>query len=177
MEWRELLSWKYIFRICCCSVTKSCPALGDPMNCSTPGFPVLHYLSEFAQICVHWDIYLMLCRSLLLLPSIFPSIGVFSAELALWIRWPKCWSFNFNISPSDEYWWLISFHIDWFGLLVVQGTHKSLLQHHNSKASIPWCSAFFMVQLSPHPHITTKKTELWLYRSWESDVSVFQYAV
>ena len=101
--------------------------------------------------------YLILCRPLLLLPSIFPSIRVFSNELALCIRWPKCWSFNFSISPSNEYSGLISFRIDWFDLLAVQGTLKSLLQHHSSKPSILWRSAFFIVQLS-HPYMTPGKT-------------------
>ena len=94
---------------------------------------------------------------LLLLPSVFPSIRVFSNELALRIRWPKDWSFNFSISPSNEYSGLISFKIDWFDLLAVQGTLKSLLQHHNPKASILQCSAFFVVQLS-RPYLTTGKT-------------------
>ena len=101
--------------------------------------------------------YLILCHPLLLLPSIFPSIRVFSSESALHIRWPKYWSFSFSISPSNEYSGLISFRMDWLDLLAVQGTHKSLLQHHSSKASILWCSAFFIVQLS-HPYMTTGKT-------------------
>ena len=101
--------------------------------------------------------YLILCQPLLFLPSIFPSIRVFSNESALCIRWPKDWSFSFSISPSNEYSGLISFKIDWFDLLAIQGTHKNLLQHHSSKASIFWCSAFFMVQLS-HPYMTTGKT-------------------
>ena len=101
--------------------------------------------------------YLILCRPLPFLPSIFPSFRVFSNELALPIRWPKYWSFSFSISPSNEYSGLISFRIDWFDLLAVQGTLKSLLQHHSSKASILWCSAFFIVRLS-HPHVTTEKT-------------------
>ena len=101
--------------------------------------------------------HLILCYPLLLLPSIFPSIGFFSSELALPIRWPKYWSFSFSISPSNEYSGLISFRTDWFDLQAVQGTLKSLLQHHHSKASILWCSAFFMVQLS-HPYMTTGKT-------------------
>ena len=92
-----------------------------------------------------------------LLPSIFPSIKVFSNESALCIRWPKCWSFSFSISPSNQYSELISFRIDWFDLLAVQGTLKSLLQHHSSKASVFWKSAFFMAQLS-HPYMTTGKT-------------------
>ena len=101
--------------------------------------------------------YLMLCHPLLLLPSIFPSIRVFSNELALRIRCPKYWSFSFSIIPSNEYLRLISFRIDWFDLLAVQGTLKSLLQHHSSKASVLQCSAFFMIQLS-HPYMTTGKT-------------------
>ena len=100
---------------------------------------------------------LTLCHSLLLPPSIFPSIRVFSNELALRIRWPKYWSFSFNIGPSNEYSGLISFRMDWLDLLAVQGTLKSLLQHHNSKASFLRHSAFFMVQLS-HPYVTTGKT-------------------
>ena len=100
--------------------------------------------------------YLILCCPLLL-PSIFPSIRVFSNESALHIRWPKYWSFSFNISPSNEHSGLISFRMDWLDLLAVQGTLKSLLQYHRSKASILWCSAFFIVQLS-HPYMTTGKT-------------------
>ena len=92
--------------------------------------------------------HLILCHPLLLLPSLFPSIRLFSNELALPIRWPKYWNFSFSIHPSNEYSGLISFRIDWFNLLAVQGTFKSLLQHHSSKASILWRSAFFMVQLS-----------------------------
>ena len=101
--------------------------------------------------------HLNLCRPLLLLPSIFPSIRVFSNEPALHIRWPKYWSFSFNISPSNEHPGLISFKMDWLDLLAVQGTLKSLLQHHSSKASIIQHSAFFTIQLS-HPHMTTGKT-------------------
>ena len=101
--------------------------------------------------------HLFLCHPLLLLPSIFPSIRVFSNESVLCIRWPKYWSFSFNISPSNEYSGLISFRIDWLDLLAIQGTHKSLLQHHSSKASILRCSAFFIVQLS-YPYMTTWKT-------------------
>ena len=101
--------------------------------------------------------HLVLCLSLLLLPSPFPSIRVFSNKSALRVKWPKYWSFNFSTSPSNEYLGLISFRIDWFDLLAVQGTLKSLLQHHSSKASILWHSAFVMVQLS-HPYMTTGKT-------------------
>ena len=101
--------------------------------------------------------HLILCRPLLLLPSVFPSIRIFSNESVIRIRWPTYWSFSFNISPSKEYSGLISFRIDWLDLLAVQGTLKSLLQHHNSKASILQCSAFFIVQLS-HPYTTTGET-------------------
>ena len=101
--------------------------------------------------------HLILCHPLLLLPSIFPSIRVFSNESALHIRWPKYWSFSFNIRPSTEHPGLISFRIDWLDLLAVQGTFKNLLQHHSSKASILWHSTFFIVKLS-HPHMTTGKT-------------------
>ena len=101
--------------------------------------------------------HLIFCHPLLILPSIFPSIRVFSNESALRIRQPKCWSFSFNISPSNEHPGLISFRMDWLDLLAVQGTLKSLLQHHSSKASVLWRSAFFMVQLS-HPYMTTRKT-------------------
>ena len=101
--------------------------------------------------------HLILCHPLLLLPSSFPSIRVFSNESVLCIRWPKYWSFSFDISPSNEYSGLISFRMDWLDLLAVQGILKRLLQHHSSKASILWCSAFFIVQLS-HPYTTTGKT-------------------
>ena len=101
--------------------------------------------------------HLILCHPLLLLPSIFSSTRAFSNESVLHIRWPKYWSFSFNISPSSEHPGLISFRMDWFDLLEIQGTLKSLLQHLTSKASILWCSAFFMIQLS-HPHMTTGKT-------------------
>ena len=101
--------------------------------------------------------HLIFCHPLLLLPSVFPNIRVFSSELALCIRWPKYWSFSFSISPPNEYSGLISFRLDWFDLIVVQGIPKSLLQHHSLKASILWCSAFCMAQLSP-PYMTTGKT-------------------
>ena len=111
--------------------------------------------------------HLILCCQLFLLPSVFSSIRVFSSDLIVHIRWPKYWSFSFSISPSNEYSGLTSFRIDWFDLLAVQGTLKSLLQHHSSKASILQCSAFFMVQLS-HPNMTTGKTialTLWIFVS------------
>ena len=126
-----------------------------------PGFSVLHYLPEFAQTHVLWVVmpsnHIILCCPLLLLPSIFSSIRVFSNESALRIKWPKYWSFSLSISPSNEHPGLISFTMDWLDLLAVQGTLMSLLQHHSSKASIIWCSAFFTVQLS-HPYMTTGKT-------------------
>ena len=103
------------------------------------------------------SIYLILCCPLLFLPSVFLSIRVFSSESALCFRWPKYWSLSFSISPSNEYSEFISFRMDWFDLLAVQGALKSLLQYHNLKTSIPWYSAFFMVQLS-HPYMTTGKT-------------------
>ena len=135
--------------------------LCDPMNCSTPGLSVHHQVPEFTQTHVHrvGDAIQpsILCRPLLLLPSIFPSIKVFSNESALRTRWPKYWSFSFNISPFNEYSGLISFRMAWLDLLAVQGTLKCLLQHHSSKASILLHSAFFIVQFS-HPYMTTGKT-------------------
>ena len=125
------------------------------------GFLGLHYLLEFAKIMsielVIPSNHLILCHPLLLLPSIFPSIRVFSNESVLLIRWPKYWSFSSSISPSNEYSGLIYFRMDWLDLLAVQGTLKSLLQHRSSKASVLWHSAFFTVQLS-HPYMTTGKT-------------------
>ena len=122
------------------------------MNCSMPGFPVLHYLLEFAQTHVHWvSDAIQPSHPLLPISPLAPSIKVFSSELPC-IRWPKFWSFS--ISPSSEYSGMISFRIDWFDLLALQGTLKSLLQHHSLKASILWCSAFFMVQLS-YPSMAT----------------------
>ena len=126
-----------------------------------PGFPDHHHsqsLLKFLSIeSVMPSNHLILCHPLLLLPSIFSRIRVFSNELVLCIRWPKYWSFSFTISPSNEYSGLISFRIDQLDLLAVQGILKSLLQHHSSKASVLWCSAFFMAQLS-YPYMTTGKT-------------------
>ena len=143
------------------SVAQSCPSLCDPMNHSTPGLPVHHQLPESTQTHVHCVGDAIqpshFLSSLLLLPSIFPSIQVFSNELALHIRWPKYWSFSFSISPSNGHPGLISFSMDWLDLLAVQGTLKSLLQHHSSKAAILLHSAFFIVQLS-HPYMTAGKT-------------------
>ena len=146
------------------------------MDCSEPGFPVLHYLlSLHSNSCLlsQWCC-LIISSSAALLPSVFPSIRVFSNELAQRIRWPKYWSFSFSISPSKEYSGVIFFRIDWFDLLAVQGTLKSLLQHHNSKASILQCSAFFMVLLS-HPYMTTGENHSFDYTDlcWQSDVSGF----
>ena len=140
------------------SVAQSCLTLCDPMNSSTPGLPVHHQLPEFTHSCPssQWC-HLILCHPLLLLPPIPPSIRVFSNESTLRMRWPKYWSFSFSIIPSKEIPGLISFRMDWLDLLAVQGTLKSLLQHHSSKVSILWRSAFFTVQLS-HPYMTTGKT-------------------
>ena len=146
---------------CCCSVAKLCPTLCDPMDCSMLGFPVLHYLVSLLKLMsielVMPSNHLILCGPLLLLPSIFPNIRVFSNESALCLRWPKYWSFSFKICPTNEHSGLISFRMNWLDLLAVQGILKSLLQHHSSKASIPRRSAFFIVQLS-HPYMTTGKT-------------------
>ena len=142
------------------SVSQLCLTLCDPMDCSMPGLPVHHQLLESTPTHVHWVSDAILpFHSLLspLLPSIFPSIRVFSSESALCIRWPKYWSFSFSISPSDEHPGLISFRMDWLDLLGVQGTLKSLFQHQSSKASILRHSAFFRVQLS-HPYMTAGKT-------------------
>ena len=143
------------------SVAQLCPTLCDPMECSTPDLPVhpqlLQLIKPMSIESVMPSSHLILCRPLLLPPSIFPSIRVFSNESVLRIRSPKYWSFSFCISPSNEYSGLISFGIDWLDLLGVQGTLKSFPQHHGSKASILRCSAFFVVQLS-HPYMTTGKT-------------------
>ena len=131
------------------------------MNRSMPGLPVHHQLPELLKLMsielVMPSNHLILCRPLLLPPSIFLSIRIFSSESVLRIRWPKYWSFSFSISPSNEYSGPIAFRMDWLDLLAVQGTLKSLLQHHSSKAPILWCSAFFIFQLS-HPYMTTGKT-------------------
>jgi len=144
------------------SVAQSCPTLCDPMNCSTPSLSVHHQLPEFTQTHVHRVSDAIQLSHPLSSPSppppspIPPSIRVFSNESTLRMRWPKYWSFSFSIIPSKEIPGLISFRMDWLDLLTVQGTLKSLLQHHSSKASILWCSAFFTVQLS-HPYMTTGK--------------------
>ena len=134
-----------------------------PMDCSTPGFTVFHHFPELAQTragefeSVMPSNHLILCRPLLLLPWNFPSIRVFSKESVLHIRWPEYWSFSFSMSPSNECSGLISFRMNWLTLFAVQGTLKTLLQHHSSKASVLQRSAIIMVQLS-HPYITTGKT-------------------
>ena len=143
---------------CPCAVTRWCPSLCNPMDCSLPSSSVFHYLPEFAQIHVHWvgdaikPIHPLLPPS----PLAFSLLGirVFCSELALPIRWPKYWSFS--ISPSSEYSGLVSFRIDWFDLLAVQRSLKSLLQHLSWKALILQRSTFFMAQLS-HPHMTTER--------------------
>ena len=149
-SWLKLAAWTLFS-----SVTQLCPALCDPMNRSTPGLTVHHQLPELTQTQAHWVSDAIQpshpLSPLLLLPLIFPSIRVFSNESALGLRWPKYWRFSFSISPSNEYSGLISFRMDWLDLLAVQGTLKSLLQHHSSKASILLCSAFF----SSNSHIHT----------------------
>ena len=143
---RKTNSKETISFCCCCSVTQSCPTLCNPMKCSMPGFPVLHHLLDLLKLMsielVMPSNHLILCHPLFLLPSVLPNIMVFSNELALHIRWPKYWSFSFIISPSSEYSWLTSIRIDWFDLLAVQGTLKSILQHHVQK------HYFFCAQLS-----------------------------
>ena len=142
------------------SVTESYPTLWYPMDCSTPGLPVHHQLLEFTQTHIHWIGDAIQpshpLSSLLLLPSIFPRIRVFSNESVLCTRWPKYWSFSFSISLSNEHSGLISFRMDWLDLLAVEGILKSLRQHHSSKASFLQCSVFFIVQLS-HPYMNTGK--------------------
>ena len=159
------------------SFAQSCPTLCNPMDCSTPGFPAHHQLLELTQIPVHRvgdaSNHFILCHPLLLLPAVFPSIRVFSNESVLHIRWPKYWSFSFSINPSNEYSGLISFRIDWFGLLAVQGTLKSLLQHHSSKYQ------FFSAQFLYSPTLTSIhdhwKNQSFDYTDlcWQSNVFAF----
>ena len=156
----------------CCSVTRLCLTFCNLTDGSTLGFPVLHYLLEFAQNHVH-GVGDAIQRAhplstLLLLPSVFPSIRVFPSESAFHIRWPKYWSFSLSICPSNEHPGLISFRMDWLDLLAVQGTLKSLLQHHSSKSSILQCSAFFIVQLS-YPYMTTFMHDYWKTHSFYFD--------
>ena len=157
-----MLNWlanRYFGRLS--SVAQLCLILCDPMDCSTPGFPVHHQLPELGQTNIHGINDAIqpshLYHPLFLLHSIFPSIRVFSSESVLCIRWPKYWSFSFSSSPSNKCSGQISFRIDWFNLLAVQGSLRSLLQCHSSKASMLQHSAFSMVQLS-HPYMTTGKT-------------------
>ena len=144
----------------------SCVQLfATPMDCSMPGLPVHHHLPELLKLMSITSVMpsdpLILCHPLLLLSAILLCIIVFSKESVLWIRWPKYWSFSFSISPYNEYSGLISFRMDWFDLFAVQGTLKSLIQHHSAKASVLWRSAFFMVQLS-HLYMSTGKTKAFV---------------
>ena len=143
------------------SVTQSCPIFATPWTAACQASLSITNSQSLLKLMSIESVmpsnHLILCQPLLLLPSIFPSIRIFSSESVLRSRWPKYWSFSFSIRPSNEYSGLISFRMDWLGLLAVQGTLKSLLQHHSSKASILQHSAFFMVQLS-HPYVTTGKT-------------------
>ena len=143
------------------SVAQSCPTICDPMDCRTPSFPIHHQLPELTQTHVYLVSDAIQPSHPLLSTSspssIFSNIRVFPNDSLLHIRWPKYWNFSFSISPSNEYSGLISFRMDWFDLTAVQGTNKSLLQNHSSKASILWHSTFFIVQFS-HPYMTTGKT-------------------
>ena len=150
----------YIY-IYCCSITKLCPTLASPWTAArqaSQSFTISWSPLKLMSVeLVMFSNHLIICHPLLLLPSIFPSIRIFSSEWVICIRCPKYWSFSFTISPSNGYSGLISFRVDWLDLLAVQGTLKSLLHHHSLKASILQCSAFFMVQFS-HPYMTTEKT-------------------
>ena len=163
------------------SVAQSYPTLCNSMNCSTSGLPVHHHSLSSLRLTsiksVMPSSHFIFCHPLFLLSPIPPSIRVFSNELTLHMRWPKYWNFSFSIIPSKEYPGLISFRMDWLDLLAVPGTLKSILQHHSSKASILWRSAFFTVQLS-HTYMTTGKTiALTRWTFWESSVSAFEYAI
>ena len=162
------------------SAAQLCLTLCDPMNRNTPGLPVHHQLPSSLRLTsesVMPSSHLILCRPLLLLPPIPPSIRVFSNESTLRMSWPKSWSFSFSIIPSKEHPGLISFRMDWLDLLAVQGTLKSLPQHRSSKASILWHSAFFIVQLS-HPYMTPGKTIALTRRTFVGKViSAFEYAI
>ena len=152
------------------------------MKCSMPGLPVYRQLSHSLRLMsiksVMPSSHLILCRTLLLLPPIPPSIRIFSNESILCMRWPKYWSFSFSITSSKEHLGLISFRMDWLDLLAVQGTLKSLIQHHSSKPSILRRSAFLTVRLS-HPYMTTGKTIALTRQTffWQSNVSAFEYAI
>ena len=157
------------------SSVQSCPTLWDSMDYSMPGFPVHHQLLELTQIHVHWVIDAIQPSHPLLSPSsptsIFPSNRLFSNESVLHIRWPKDWSFSFNICPSNEYSGLSFFRMDWLYLLAVQGTLKSLVQHHSSKPSILHYSPLFMLQLS-HPYMTTGKIALTILNFFSKVISL-----
>ena len=146
-----------VLNVICYSVQFSCSVMSDSLWPHGLQHARLHHFSELTQTLVMPTNHLILCHPLLFLPSILPSIRVFSKESVLHVRWPKYWHLSFIISPSNEYSELISFRIDWFDVLAVQGTRKSHLQHHSSKISIVQLSVFFMVQLS-HPYMTTRKT-------------------
>ena len=157
---KRQVNYIHIFESTFSSVAQLWPTLCDPMNHSTPDLSITNSQSPPKPMSIELMMpsnHLILCCPLLLLPSILPSIRVFSSESAPHIRWPKYWSFSLNISPSNEHPGLTSFRMDWLDFLAVQRTLKSLLQHHSSKASILWCSAFFIVQLS-HQYMTTGKT-------------------
>ena len=162
------------------SIAQSCLTLCDPMDCSMPGFPVLHHLLELAQTHVHWVSDAIQPSHPLLSPSL-PAFNlaqhqIFSSESVLDIRWPKYWSFSFRICTSNEYSGLIFFWMGWLDVLAVQVTLKSLLQHHSSKASILWQSVIFIFQLS-HPYTTTGKTMALTRLCWQSNVFAFLYAM
>ena len=162
------------------SVAQSCPTLCDPMNLSIQASLSITNSRSLPKLMsielVMPSSHLILCHPLLLLPPIPPSFRVFSNESTLRMRWPKYWSFSFSISPSNEHAGLISFRMDWLDLLAVQGTLKSLLQHHSSKASILRHSVFFIVQLS-HPYMTTGKTIALTRWTFVGNVSAFKHAV
>ena len=167
---------------CCCSVTQSCPTVCDPMNCST-----LYSVQQASlSFTISWSLFKLNIHwvsdaiqpshplsSLLFLPSMFHSIRVFSNELVLHNRWPNYWSLSFSISPSNKYSGLISFRIDWFDILTVQGILKNLLQHHSLKASILWCSDLFTVQIACSYMTTGKTIALYMDLCWQRDISAF----
>ena len=173
-----IVNWFSSTHTCHCSVAQLCLTLCDPTGCSTPGLPVLtisQSLFDFMCIAsVTSSSHLVLEHPLLLLPSVFPSTGHFSNELAVWARWPKYRSFSFNISPSNEYSGLISLRTDWFGVLAVQGIIRGLPPHHTLKASVLWCSAFFMVQLLTSVYDYWKNhSSAYMNHCRQSNVSVF----
>ena len=170
----------FVSLLCCCSADKLCPTLKPwtaAHQASLSSITSRNLLKFVAIESVMPSNHLILCCPLLSLPSIFPSLRVFSNESAFCIRWPKYWSFNFSVSPSNDYPGLIFFRMDWLDLLAVQGTLKSLLQHHTLRASLLWCSAFFTVQLS-HPFMTTGETTVdYMDLCRQRDVFAFKFAV